>query len=335
MRARLLLILGQPAEARDSYRQILDLEPRNVEIRRTLSDLLLSANDNDGAKALIIDGLKAAPGDPTLMQYYMGVVFKIDGLNAALAAADRLAADPANQPAAQLLKGDVYVAAGRFADALAAYGTELRSSPTSGLVLRNTAALAAAGRPDQAAQGLRDWLAVHPDDIDATAALASLDLIARRFYDAEMHLQVVLSKRPNDATELNNLAWVYQQRNDPRARNVAQKAYLISPNPQIADTLGWILVSQGNAASGLSLLRQAAVQQQGEPTVQYHLAVALNATGQHEAAAAVLRPIVLGPTNFDEKQEAARLLQELSKNAKADPKAVPDPKAAAAPKAAP
>jgi hypothetical protein len=41
--------------------------------------------------------------------------------------------------------------------------------------------------------------------------------------------------------------------------------------------------------------------------VQYHLAVALNATGQRDKAAAVLRPIVLGPTSFDEKQEAARL----------------------------
>jgi len=325
MRARLQLILGQTAEARDSYRQILDLEPGNVEIRRTLSDLLLSVNDNDGAKSLIADGLKAVPGDAALMQYYVGVIARIDGLNAALAAADRLAADPTHQPAAQLLKGDVYVSAGRFADALAAYGAEMRSNPTSALVLRNAAALVAAGRADQAAQGLRDWLAVHPDDTDVTAALASLDLVARRFYDAETHLQTVLNKRPNDATALNNLAWVYQQRNDPRARTVAQKAYLISPNPQIADTLGWILVSQGNAASGLTLLRQAAVQQQGEPTVQYHLAVALNATGQQAKAIAVLRPIVLGPTNFDEKQDAAHLLQELSKDAKpaTDPKPAP------------
>ena len=319
MRARLLLILGQSAEARDSYRQILDLEPGNMEIRRSLADLLLSANDNDGAKALIAEGLKAVPGDAALMQYYVATVFRLDGLNAALALADRLAADPANQPAARLLKGDVYVSAGRFAEAVATYGAELRSAPSAALVLRNTAALGAAGRTDQAAQGLRDWLAVHPDDTDVAAALASLDLVARRFYDAETHLQMVLNKRPNDATALNNLAWVYQQRNDPRARGMAQKAYLISPNPQVADTLGWILTSQGNAASGLTLLRQAAALQQDQPTVQYHLAVALNATGRREDAVAVLQPIVLGATNFDEKQEAAGLLQKLQQQAKEAP----------------
>jgi len=312
MRARLLLILGQTAEARDSYRQILDLEPGNLEIRRSLSELLLSANDNDGAKALLVDGLKATPGDAALMQYYVAVVARLDGLNAALAVADRLAADPANQPAARLLKGDAYVSAGRFTDAIAAYGAELRTSPSSALVLRNSAALGAAGRADQAAQGLRDWLAVHPDDIDVASALATLDIVAHRFYDAETHLQVVLAKRPNEATALNNLAWVYQQRNDARARGVAQKAYLLSPTPQIADTLGWILVNQGSAANGLTLLRQAAALQPDEPSVLYHLATALNATGQREQAAAVLRPIVLGPASFDEKPEAARLFQQLS-----------------------
>jgi len=87
-----------------------------------------------------------------------------------------------------VLKGDVYVLAGRFADAVAAYGAELRTNPTSALVLRNSAALGAAGRPDPAAQGLRDWLAVHPDDIEVASALAGLDIVAHRFYDAEAHL---------------------------------------------------------------------------------------------------------------------------------------------------
>ncbi len=130
------------------------------------------------------------------------------------------------------------------------------------------------------------------DDVDAAAELgharhrrAPSSSTPRRI------CRVVLAKRPNDPTALNNLAWVYQQRNDTRARAVAQKAYLIAPGPQIADTLGWILVGQGSAASGLTLLRQSAAQQPDEPSVQYHLAAALNATGQREQAAAVLRPI--------------------------------------------
>jgi putative PEP-CTERM system TPR-repeat lipoprotein len=332
MRARLQLILGQPAAARDSYRQILDLEPNNLDIRRSMANLLMSANDIDGTKTLINEGLRVLPGNADLLHLYVEIMLRIDGTNAALAAAERLGADPANQPAGRMLKGDVYVLAGQFADAINAYNAELRTEPSSALVLRIAAARADAGQADQAAQGLREWLATQPGDADAAEALVSLDLIAHRFYDAETHLQVVLNKRPNDAIALNNLAWVYQQRNDARARTVAQKAYLIAPSPQVADTLGWILTTGGDAASGLTLLRQAAGQMGGVPTVQYHLAVALNDTGQPQEALALLQPVVQGPANFDEKPDAAHLLDELTKAAKTAPGAkAPTPGASKTP----
>ena len=127
---------------------------------------------------------------------------------------------------------------------------------------------------------------------------------------------MALNKQPRDAAALTNLAWVYQQRKDSRARTTAQKAYLISPTAQVADTLGWILTTEGNAASGLTLLRQAAVQLGDIPTVRYHLAVALKDTGRPDDAIALLQPIVQGPVSFEEKQDAARLLDELSRQSK-------------------
>jgi len=135
-----------------------------------------------------------------------------------------------------------------------------------------------------------------------------LDLAAHRFRDADADLQVVLNKRPNDAFALNDLAWVYQYRNDARARITAQKAYMISPTtPEIADTLGWILTTDGDAAKGLALLRQAAAHVGGAPSIRYHLAMALKETGQSQEALGFLEPIVQGTANLDEKQDAARL----------------------------
>jgi putative PEP-CTERM system TPR-repeat lipoprotein len=316
MRARLQIILGQNDAARDSYRQILDLEPGNLEVRRALRDQLLAAGDTAAAKSLITEGLRAQPGNIEMLRSYLGIVLQAEGLNAAVTAADRLAADPSNQPAGRLLKGDVYSLAGHFPEAINAYNEELRAEPSAELVLRVAAARAAAGQPDQGAQVLREWLASHPADADVAEALAGFDLNAHRYYEAESHLQVALNKQPRDASALNNLAWVYQQRKDQRARTTAQKAYLISPTPQVADTLGWILTTEGSAASGLTLLRQAAVQLGDIPTVRYHLAVALKDTGHPDEAIALLRPIVQGPVNFDEKQEAARLLDELARQAK-------------------
>ena len=46
---------------------------------------------------------------------------------------------------------------------------------------------------------------------------------------------------------MNNLAWVYQQQgNDAKAQALARQAYVLSPSPQTADTLGWILTTSGD-----------------------------------------------------------------------------------------
>ena len=311
--ARLQISLGRSDAARATYLHVLDIAPTDVPTRRALADLQLTAKDADGAKATIAAGLKLLPGDESLLQAYVAVILRSSGLDAALTAADTLSHDPNNQPAAAALKGDVYMSAARFNDAANAYQVELRGSPSTPLLLRAVGALSAGGRNDAAAQLLRDWLQRQPDDPQAAEALSALDISARRFFDAEAHLQIVLAARPGDASALNNMAWVYQQRADSRALPMAQKAYLIAPSPQAADTLGWIMTSQGKAAGALALLRQAAGQMIGDPTVNYHLALALNQTGHPQDAMGILRGILGGLLDFDERPAAQRLYDQLSK----------------------
>ncbi len=312
-KARLQTALGQGDAARATYSQLLELNPEDIDSRRALADMLVTANDAAAAKSVINDGMKRLPGNGALLQSYVAIVLKSAGLDTALASAEQLARDPTNQPAASSLKGDVYMAAGKFNEAANVYLAELRAAPSTPLLLRTVGAMSASGHGDNASQLLRDWLEHQPTDAQAAEALSSLDIVARRFFDAEAHLQVVLTARPGDAPALNNLAWVYQQRNDSRAQPTAQKAYLIAPTPQAADTLGWILTTQGKAASGLTLLRQAAGQMIGEPTVNYHLAVALSQTGHKEDAIGILRGILQGLLDFDDRPAAQRLYDELSK----------------------
>ena len=57
---------------------------------------------------------------------------------------------------------------------------------------------------------------------------------------------------------LNNLAWLYYERKDPRALEIAKKAYELAPNSApIADTYGWILVEKGEIAKGIEILSKA------------------------------------------------------------------------------
>jgi putative PEP-CTERM system TPR-repeat lipoprotein len=306
--------LGQAADARATYRQILAMNPTDVTTRRTLAGLLAANKDLDAAKAVLADGLRRQPGNSELMEAYVTTLLRAGGIDAALAGADQLAQNAANLPGARLLRGDVYLAAGRYGDAATAYAAELQANPATTTLLRLASALNADGRTEQASQVLRDWLVNNPSDVGAADALASLDIAAHRFFDAEAHLQIVLDRQPTNAAALNDLAWVYQQRADARAQPTAQKAYLISPTPQAADTLGWILTTSGQAAKAVTLLRQASAQLPGDPTVQYHLAVALNDTGQRDEALKVVQPAAQGLLNFDDKAAAQQLMANLLKN---------------------
>lgn len=311
IRARLQIALGMPREAQDTYRHILASNPANLDAVGRYADLLLQANDAEGARQAIRKGLAGLPGNLNLLQACVAVDQRTGGLEAALRTAAELAREPAQLPAARQLKGWLYMSERRFAEAASAYQAELDADPSTALAVATASALEADGRKADATRVLKAWLAGHPDDVTATQALASLDLQNRRFDEAERGLTAVLAKQPNDPAALNNLAWLYQQRNDPRARELANKAFLLAPGPQAADTLGWILVSQGNPTNGLPLLRQAAEQLRNDPAVLYHFAVALNASGQRDDAIRVLTALVSAKGEFDDKPAASKLLDTL------------------------
>ena len=315
-RARLQESLGMEREAQEAYRQELAANPADVEAVRRLADLLVRARDGDGAKAVLRKGLEALPGNPSLLQALVVAEMRTGGLDAALTTATVLTKDSANLPAARMLKGGLYMSVQRFADAAVAFQAQLAASPSSALAVASANALNSAGKVVDAQRLLQDWIVREPGDVDAIRALASLDLQNKRMAEAEKNLLAVLAVQPNDPVALNNLAWIYQTRNDPRARAMAQRAYLLAPGPQAADTLGWILTRQadskpGDRKMGLLLLTQAARNLSTDATIFYHLAVALTQAGQKDKAVEVLTQLANYPSEFDDKPAARKLLAEL------------------------
>ena len=72
---------------------------------------------------------------------------------------------------------------------------------------------------------------------------------------------------------------------DSRALPTAEQALKLDPeSPAVQDTLGWILVEQGQAKRGLELLGKALAQIPKNPSIRYHYAVALARTGDQAGA---------------------------------------------------
>ncbi|MFT8245503.1 XrtA/PEP-CTERM system TPR-repeat protein PrsT [Roseomonas sp. BN140053] len=311
---------GQWDEAEAASRAALAADPASAPARRQLAVLLARRDDARGAEAVLEEGLRAAPGDPVLQGGVVGLAQQVGGLDAALAAADRLAQRPGGLPAAAPLRGDLLLRAQRPEDAARAYAAAFQRAPSQVLALRLARAWQAANKPAEAAAALNAWLARTPDDPAALSALAQLDMLANRNAEAERRLTAAVERAPQDATALNNLAWLTQQRGGAealgRARGLAERAYYIAPTPETADTLGWIRAQGGDAAAAVPLLRQAVAASAAgrpapDPGMSYRLAYALRASGARDEAMRVLEPVLSASTAFPERAQAERLRAEL------------------------
>lgn len=310
-RAHAAYVGGDIAGAERAWRDLLNVQPGNIGARRLLVSALVHTKDFKAAQDVVRQGLTQSPGNPILLATATAIAGQQGGLKAALAEADRLRQDPANMPAAAFLKGDLLMTAHRYGDAAAAYEAEYKLAPSSALALRAATAQEAAGAPHAAVQQLQAWLKRTPDDADALRMLASMEVGAGQYSEAEPKLREVLKQRPNDPVALNNLAWALQEQGNPEALGFARRAFLAAPSPDVADTLGWILASRGQAADALPLLEQAVKGKPNDPSVQYHLALALAGAGQKPKAEQILDKVVQSPVAFADKPKAQALLDQL------------------------
>jgi FimV-like protein len=79
----------------------------------------------------------------------------------------------------------------------------------------------------------------------------------------------------------------------------------------VMDTLGWLLVEQGNTSRALPLLQKASGLAPNSPDIRYHLAVALNKSGDKQGARKELDKLLAQNTPFPQLEEARALLKAL------------------------
>lgn len=159
---------------------------------------------------------------------------------------------------------------------------------------------------------LRSWVDVHPGDAIAHQALAEAYFRAGNWDEAQALFEQSFARSPDSPLLLNNLALLFLRKNDPRALEYAQKAHELLPGvPQIADTLGWILVRAGRPGEGLKHLRDAQSRGAGDPGISYHIAVALRELGRAEEALRELQSAIRHRGEFRERMDAEALLEQL------------------------
>jgi cellulose synthase operon protein C len=329
LRAEAFVILLKSSDAIAAASKALEITPANVKIRVLLATLQASSKDLDSAKKTILDGLRTAPHDMSLLDADLRCTASLarqSGGNikvaeeAMLKEADKLAASDTHMPEASFLKARILEAIGRNKDAEIIYASLLQRFPNVQFALAYANTVAHEGDNTRAIQILKDWTTKNPNDIRIREALSALYMADKNYTEAEKELTAVISVKSTDPVALNNMAWIMLYKGDKAsALSYAERAYAASPNPQTADTLGWsrLQMLPQNAqptSETLILLEKASKAMPTNMDITYHYAVALERSGNKADAKKLLTSILKDGKPFDAKDDATKLLHMLSGN---------------------
>ncbi|MGO9446978.1 MAG: XrtA/PEP-CTERM system TPR-repeat protein PrsT [Thiobacillaceae bacterium] len=258
---------------------------------------------------------KAIQLDPDLLQgldALMRVELADHNPDAAREIARRMQARHPNSPLGFDREGDIELSQKHVALAVHAYEQALAKGAGSDELIKLHRALILSGDAKAAEQRLSTWIGKNPQDVAVRGYAAAYYLANHRDRDAIAQYEAVLRLAPQNAVALNNLAGLYQREKDNRALATAEQAYRLAPNNSgVADTLGWILVDQGQLPRATELLVKAASMSPKVATIRYHYGVALAKAGRNAEAKKEIEAAIAMGQPFAESAEAKALLNRL------------------------
>lgn len=233
--------------------------------------------------------------------------------HAAISRVNGLLASQPHDPGALALKGDLDRALGDSAAAEKAYGEAQKLRPSAEVAVKLYQTRLAAHTSDPALP-LKQWLKRVPNDWRVRGVLGNYYMDVHDSRRAEREFKTVIAQQPDDPVALNNLAWLLDQRGDPQAQSLAERAYHLAPQSAgINDTLGWILARKGQGSEALPYLQRAVKLAPKDPQLAYHYAYVLSKTGKGAQARKILSHILSGSQPFNDRAKAKRLLATLGR----------------------
>lgn len=209
--------------ARDEAIEALKLEPESIVLLGFLADVEMRAENYDEAEKLIktISDLDEAVGIH--------------------------------------LRGDYFSYQGNKEKSLENYQLAWQKKPNALLAAKYYRAMMQNGKSERAETFLKgQWIELYPFNATARSLLGTEALAKKDYRAAKAQFEKGLQGAPNSAVLLNNLAWVLQELNDPKAEAMAERAADLAPNnAAILDTYGWILWQKGKKKEARMVLEKA------------------------------------------------------------------------------
>jgi putative PEP-CTERM system TPR-repeat lipoprotein len=301
-----------PSAALETYGKLVNVLPKSAPAQLRLAGVHMMLKNEAAAAADIKRAIEVQPAFIPARLAQIELALRTHRTDDALAQARQLQKLNGKLPVGYAVEGDVLLVQNKPAEALGAYEKAQSISKAPEMLVKILQVMSNSGKGKEAEARGAQWLKEHPNDALVSMFLADRSLASKDFKPAISLLENALKQNPNNPVALNNLAWAYQQQKDPRALDTAEQAFKVAgDNPGVMDTLGWMLVEQGNTARGLPLLQKASGLAPNAPEIRYHLAVGLNKSGDKQGARKELDKLLADNKPFAQIEEARALLKTL------------------------
>ena len=305
------LASGEAVQARETFTRLAQLVPQSPAPWLRVSEASLAMRDYVSALEAQRKALAIQPDyAPALVG--LATTHLISGNpDEAAAEARKLQRERPKAGIGFALEAELLAAQKKYAEALPLMREAIARQPTPALASRQYALLVLAGRMSDANAFADRWFREHPKDAGFLTLVGQQRQAAKDVAGATAVYRAALEIDPDNIVVLNNLAWLLNEQGKPEARDLAERAYRLAPlNANIVDTLGSVVLKQGDTARGVTLLLQATHLAPQDPRVRVNLARALAKSGDKAGARRELEYVV-SRDRTPVKAEAEQLLREL------------------------
>ncbi|WP_426109928.1 XrtA/PEP-CTERM system TPR-repeat protein PrsT [Massilia sp. PWRC2] len=303
---------GDLAGATDSYRKLTVALPRSAQAQMQLGSLLMVTKKDAAAEEVFKAALAIQPDFPAAQLALIELYVRKGWHDLALQQATRIIRAHPESAAGYQLSADILQANGKSAEAMPMFEKSLAIANHSEALIKLADALRMNNKKEDAARRVGAWLQQHPNDVRVEMYRATCTLNDKQYGIAVAQFESLRARNPENVVVLNNLAMAYHLAGDQRAVASAEQAYkLAGDQPMVMDTLGSILVEQGNVARGLPLLLRASSLAPQAHDIRLHVAQGLIKSGDRPAARKQLEAITGPQIRFAQADAARALLKEL------------------------
>ena len=277
-----------------AFAKTVELAPASPRGPYLVGLALRAQGKNAEAKQQFEKALAMAPGFTEPLEQLATMSFVEKNPQAAITRIERQVLLEPKSAGLQYLLGRAYQASGDATQAEQAFMKAIELNPEAVPAYVSLGQIYGASKDyDRAIGELDKALAARPDQPAALMLKSIAQQMKGDAAGARDGYEKLLKTNPRFAPASNNLAWMLAEEGPnqdlQRAFLLAQAAHDAAPqDPQIADTLGWVLYKQGAIPRAAQLLGEAAEKLPTNAEVLYHLGMAQAKLGRNDEARASL-----------------------------------------------